>query len=1309
MNDTLPYVTTLGLMKKASVLPTATHTLAPVSHLTSDNNLTLVFQPDQKLHFYHNKHNITELLGEPIHTITAEDGMYPFDQQFLVDMAHKINATSTNYAFASETITSKDVEEYLLAHTNRGHIGRERLIQAKNCGLWITSLSIYKINKIASTTDCHICKATKTNKQPTKDGSGLRPITPGHTISADGKPVSPTSKSGYSYMFLFKDIATDYWYIHLCSSKTSADYIRGAEAVRLFLNSYGYRLIALHTDSEINEQSHEVILWEASHGIHEQHSPPLEQNKNSSERAYQELIKITSAIHRGQSALSPYFWDLAVQAAAKLHNSNPTSILNGEDSPDRRITLRDSPEPVTSYGAPVAIYLWKNPRQPAPNSKADSTTTALLDSYSQIKNGRWTFGPGRVIGVYLWPDIDTQAHAIYVPLTNRIYIRSDVISIKDFTKADYEQYIWRYTENPSTEKHPFPFIDPTTELAEMNASTNHSDLNINPQPRVELETLTSSERQDLINITKYHRLLKIKTRLDQQGKSINLAQYGIVVPWHQYEEAAKALIKTKPSNFPTIALAPLNPQTSTTTVPTQPQTSNDTADLSATEQISTTSTLTTPPSPSPTPSNTVTIETPPQAPTLEPSDDPTGTPFPNTLHPYPVNPSSTTSIEAVIENLNVAPNSPIPQPPRQSSRAKPIDYNVLNRGFSAAATVPSHPLDPSSTHTSTSPIISTAHKRPVPRSVVKLVKAALGYRSTNQAKKTAIKLDNDNPTLKEALNSDQRDKWIEAINAELHTIKKNGTYEVVSRSDIKEGSEIIHSTLKLKVKRDPFGNVTKWKARLCARGDMQTEDPDDDIYSPTAATKSFNFLMNLAAMMKMKTAGCDITGAFLYADLEEPIYMYLPKELWTDGVPIIWKLKKSLYGLKEAPRLFYEHIRAHLLVKGYSQSICDPCVFFKYYKCDKAIFFSVHVDDSAIVSSTPEYINQLFTDLQSGHSTLNQSFNGYELTTDVPLTSHIGTNISHSSDSLSISQPGYIRNLIEAHGSKNKATLPTTPSTRAPPLDYIDSSGPCNKEDYAHIIGKLHQLPLKSRPDLTFSINYLASKLAHPTNNDMSGLIRIIDHLQITESLCLTYHRHPLAKGDGTLNKDLVKLKAFCDASFNMYSDSKSQSAFIITINEGASIYAYSGKQKRVTLSSTESEHEAIFELVKEISWWRNFLDELGFSQMAPTTIFEDNKSTITLCENFSGNQKRTKHYILRINYINEQVNNLVIQFEHLPTHKQIADILSKHTDASTFTSLRDSVLGTSTYRNQIDYAKSTHHCSHYADFVYVHSTKQFT
>jgi hypothetical protein len=94
-----------------------------------------------------------------------------------------------------------------------------------------------------------------------------------------------------------------------------------------------------------------------------------------------------------------------------------------------------------------------------------------------------------------------------------------------------------------------------------------------------------------------------------------------------------------------------------------------------------------------------------------------------------------------------------------------------------------------------------------------------------------------------------------------------------------------------------------------------------------------------------------------------------------------------------------------------------------------------------------------------------------------------------------------------------------------------------------------------------------------------------------------------------------------------------------------------SAKAKRNHLSSTEAEVDAGVSAACNIIWARALLAELGFPQHGPTTLYADNLSMITLCSDYSGNHKRTKHFLGQINFMLDQVEYLRTEDHHADAH----------------------------------------------------------
>jgi hypothetical protein len=179
--------------------------------------------------------------------------------------------------------------------------------------------------------------------------------------------------------------------------------------------------------------------------------------------------------------------------------------------------------------------------------------------------------------------------------------------------------------------------------------------------------------------------------------------------------------------------------------------------------------------------------------------------------------------------------------------------------------------------------------------------------------------DSDNPTLKEAIKGDEWDSvWKPACDIEFTTLFDFQVCEEINFDDIPVGSKIFYSKMVLRKKRDALGVFTSAKARLVVCANTVAKDLYADVFAPTANEKSMKLLFAIAAILELEISGVDIKGAFLYPDQQKEVFIELPRALCKEK-PIFWKLKKTLYGLRESPQAFYEDVSKLLLKNGFSQ------------------------------------------------------------------------------------------------------------------------------------------------------------------------------------------------------------------------------------------------------------------------------------------------------------------------------------------------------------------------------------------------------
>jgi hypothetical protein len=125
-----------------------------------------------------------------------------------------------------------------------------------------------------------------------------------------------------------------------------------------------------------------------------------------------------------------------------------------------------------------------------------------------------------------------------------------------------------------------------------------------------------------------------------------------------------------------------------------------------------------------------------------------------------------------------------------------------------------------------------------------------------------------------------------------------------------------------KLKRDEVGTIIKHKARLVARGFLQREGIDfDDAFAPVARMESVRLLLVLAAQEGWCVHHMDVKSAFLNGDLKEEVYVHQPPAFAIpDKEGKVLRLRKALYGLRQAPKTWNAKLDSTLRRMGFEQS-----------------------------------------------------------------------------------------------------------------------------------------------------------------------------------------------------------------------------------------------------------------------------------------------------------------------------------------------------------------------------------------------------
>ena len=153
---------------------------------------------------------------------------------------------------------------------------------------------------------------------------------------------------------------------------------------------------------------------------------------------------------------------------------------------------------------------------------------------------------------------------------------------------------------------------------------------------------------------------------------------------------------------------------------------------------------------------------------------------------------------------------------------------------------------------------------------------------------------------KNYLEASKTQHWKEAMNTEMNALYENDTFEIV---ELPSDRKAIGSKWVYKIKYKSSGEIDRFKARLVVQGFSQKEGVDfDETFSPVVKIVTIRCVVNLAVQKSWPIFQLDVNNAFLYGDLEETVYMKHPPGYFDENDNRVCRLKKSLYGLEQAPR-----------------------------------------------------------------------------------------------------------------------------------------------------------------------------------------------------------------------------------------------------------------------------------------------------------------------------------------------------------------------------------------------------------------------
>eukprot|EP00392_Amoebophrya_sp_AT5.2_P018481 g19033.t1 len=506
-------------------------------------------------------------------------------------------------------------------------------------------------------------------------------------------------------------------------------------------------------------------------------------------------------------------------------------------------------------------------------------------------------------------------------------------------------------------------------------------------------------------------------------------------------------------------------------------------------------------------------------------------------------------------------------------------------------------------------------------------------------------------TAKDAFTGPEADKWIEADTLERTQLEALKCWRPVEDGELQPDDEVIPAVVIYSKKR-----CGRFKARLVALGNRQKQVLSSEIYSPTISAAANRFLLIEAAARGHHLRQFDISNAFIKfkaALTDERVFLRLPSHWSSSRKGDLVRLLKSLYGLKIAPRKWFDEYKKGLEADGWVMCEREPGLFRKKIG-DGELLSAVYVDDTLLTGADPVTLDR---EMHKILSLFPGKVIPPEMEESTEVRDVLGVTVRYDREKRSVRfsmEQAIDRLLVKFRMQDAKARV-----------------SPCVPEDLAQgakneifplrsLVGGLQYIGTQCRPDIVFAVQRVARQQSEPTDAAVRAAKRVLAYLKGTKSVGLEYSpeieakfRETFSKVAADAGKELPDTVAFSDADFAGCTVTLRSTSGSILYHRGTPVAWSSKRQSVKALSTCEAEYVATYDTVR-MSLAQGFLDWFMVDRSLPLT-FVDSQSALCLSKT-SLVTKRSKRINLRFHMVRDHAKDLC----WVPTDLNRADPLTK-------------------------------------------------
>lgn len=377
------------------------------------------------------------------------------------------------------------------------------------------------------------------------------------------------------------------------------------------------------------------------------------------------------------------------------------------------------------------------------------------------------------------------------------------------------------------------------------------------------------------------------------------------------------------------------------------------------------------------------------------------------------------------------------------------------------------------------------------------------------------------------------------------------------------------------------------------------------------------------------------------------VYMKLPPGFHVRTPGLVCRLKKSLYGLRQAPRCWFAKLAASLKTYGFLQSYSDYSLF-TLHQGSVQLHVLVYVDDLIIsgndasaVENFKEYLRKCFHMKDLG-----------------VLKYFLGIEVARNSEGIFLCQRKYTLDIITEAGLLGSRPI-GFPIEQNHTLALAKGPLLTDPERYRRLVGRLIYLS-STRPDLVYTVHILAQFMQHPRQDHWDAALRTVRYLKG-------------CPGQGILLRTdcELSLTGWCDSDWATCPLTRLSLTGWIVFLGSSPISWKTKKQHRVSRSSAEAEYRSMATVTSELKWLKALLMSLDVTHSPSMRLYCDSRSALYIAQNPVFHE-RTKHIEVDCHYVRDAIRDGIISTYHVSTDDQLADIFTKALGKRKFLSLLD-------------------------------------